>query len=266
MLADLSASLQPAATLAPRAWLFVLIFERLAVVALCSPLLGGRAAPWAVRLAIAAVLCVPLALSLPVPASTARWFFLLLKELALGAVLAAIIQLTFAVFAAAGSLIDTAAGRASRGTFDPISSAPHPTRTLAHLFALAAVFALGGGRLAIEALCTSFTAFPPDALQPPQLMQGLALTAGLRLAAAFFSSAFILAAPVIILILLADIALGALSRLAPSINAFFMGLTIKPLLAILLTAAVLFAAIQSRLPTIGRELSRASAQTGGRAP
>jgi flagellar biosynthetic protein FliR len=61
----------------------------------------------------------------------------------------------------------------------------------------------------------------------------------IRLTASLFIVAIQLVAPALIAIFLVDIALGIINRVAPQIQVFFLSMTIKPLIGILMIFLVL---------------------------
>lgn len=106
------------------------------------------------------------------------------------------------------------------------------------LTALALLFATGGYQLIIGGLVRTFDAVP--------LASGLAMADPAKAMVTgltqMFLSALQIAGPLIVVLFLADMALGLLTRVAPALNALALGFPLKIMLTIVL-AAVVFVAL-----------------------
>ncbi len=231
-----------------------LAVARVLPVAVCSPLVGGRAVPLAIRIAVGVLLAMAVAAVSPTTTAGGPFVLLLAKEFLVGITLAMGVLLFFEALAGAGALVDAAAGRMSSGVHATIDS-PHesPMGTFARLFGLAFFFSLGGGRMVVRTLADAGAVLSVGAVDPTGI-----IAAG----AAYFQTVLLLAAPVWIALLLADLTFAAAARALPPINGFFLGLSFKPLLAVLLCGLVLLGAIESRLADLGPTL-RGLASGGG---
>ena len=94
-------------------------------------------------------------------------------------------------------------------------------RTLGWWLALLAFFSANGHLLVFQALQASFIAMPPDVL----LSAGSTLTLA-KSGTMLLASAVQLALPVLVLVLLAQLAIAVLSRMLPSVDGFSVGLTL----------------------------------------
>src|SRR5690554_7366487 len=104
--------------------------------------------------------------------------------------------------------------------------------------ALALQFASGGYQLIIGGLARSFTALPVgsgiDLAAPAEAMvDGVTQ---------MFLAAVQIAGPLLVVLFLADVGLGLLTRVAPALNAFALGFPLKIFLTLTL-AVVVFAAL-----------------------
>lgn len=245
---------------APAGIVLALVAARVLPIALFSPLCGGRRTPIFVRAGLGLLLALPVAMSLPTAPLGAPLWMLLLKEGLIGSVLALAIGLFFQAVAGAGAMIDAMAGRGSPGVLATVDEAhDSPMSTLAFLFALAAFFTLGGGRMVITTLAGSFAASPPMSL-PADSAGAFAGESVLSLGAGFFSTVLLLSAPVVAVMLLCELLLAVAARVLAPMNGFFTGLTLKPLLATLLGGLLFLAVIESHLPSLGRTLGGAVKQ------
>lgn len=166
----------------------------LPVVFLC-PLLGGRAAPPSVRLAVAAALgafCVgPLGLALPAGGSAEAWLPVVALETVFGFALALAASLPFDAARMGGRFVDLFQGSASEAASLHSGGRESASGELLHTGLVAlAVDALGAGALA-RGLSHSFALVPLGAFRPAE---SFGLDAAALLGAAF-AAALAVAAP-----------------------------------------------------------------------
>ncbi|MDN4613396.1 flagellar biosynthetic protein FliR [Leifsonia sp. F6_8S_P_1B] len=173
------------------------------------------------------------------PGDTGAFLLDMVKELAVGATLGFLVFLVFAAIQSAGSLIDLFGGFQLAQAFDPQSMINGAQFTrLFQLTALALLFASGGYQLIIGGLVRTFSAVP--------LASGLgmadpvkAMVDGLT---QMFLAALQIAGPLLVVLFLADVGLGLLTRVAPALNAFSLGFPLKIMLTVVL-AAIVFVAL-----------------------
>ena len=142
-------------------------------------------------------------------------------------------RLAFAAVNVAGSIIAMQSGLAAATFFDPseATQTPAPANFLS-LATLALLFATDGHHLLLRALAQSYALQPLGAALPFGDL-GLLLT---RLAGTALSAGLAMAAPVLLANLLGNLALGALNRLVPSLQVFFVALPLQLALAFALLA------------------------------
>lgn len=159
----------------------------------------------------------------------------LVLQLVTGALLGFFVLLCFSALQAAGSLIDVFGGFQLAQAFDPHSLVNGAQFTrLFHLTALTLLFASGGHQLILAGLARSFEAVPVDgmfqAAGPAELLvDGVSQ---------MVLAAVQIAGPLVLVLFLADVGLGLITRVAPALNAFAMGFPVKILLTLLLAGAV----------------------------
>ena len=163
----------------------------------------------------------------------------LLRELAVGATLGFLVYLVFAAVQSAGNLVDLFGGFQLAQAFDPQSMVNGAQFTrLFQMTALALLFASGAYQLIIGGLVRSYDAIPLaagiDLAEPVKQMVGGVTQ--------MFVAAVQIAGPLIVVLFLADVGLGLLTRVAPALNAFALGFPLKIMLTVVL-AAVLFVAL-----------------------
>ena len=203
-----------------------------------SQILSPSAVPRLARTAAVLVLVAPL---VPLNAAFARGFdpgvatfaALFAKEYAIGFLIGFLIAWLFWAVQAAGAFIDNQRGAAIASSIDPLQG--HETSPLGILFSQAFLtyfFTIGGFLLVIDLLYSSFQVWPVTRGLPivseavPSFFLGV-MDSGMRLM-------FVLAAPIIALMFLAEFGLAIVSRFAPQIQVFILAMPIKSAIAVLI--------------------------------
>lgn len=148
-----------------------------------------------------------------------------------GAALGFVTLLVFSAVQAAGDLIDVFGGFSLAQAFDPLSQSGNSVFGRFHqLLATVLLFAVDGHLLLIRGFLQSFDTLPLGASPSlGRVAEVMAHDVGV-----FFLSAVQIAAPLLGVFFLADVGLGLLTRIAPSLNAFQIGFPAKILLTLLL--------------------------------
>ncbi|WP_369824065.1 flagellar biosynthetic protein FliR [Frondihabitans sp. PAMC 28766] len=152
--------------------------------------------------------------------STGDFLVSLVLQIVAGAALGFLVWLVFAAVQAAGSAIDLFGGFQLAMAYDPGSQVNGAQFTrLFQMTALVLMFTSGGYQLVLGGLLRTFDAIPVtgalDLTNPAQLM----VTAVTQM----FLATLQIAGPLIVILFLADVGLGLLTRVAPALNAFQMG-------------------------------------------
>ncbi len=199
----------------------VLLFRMVGVLA-ALPILGGRAVPPAVKLALALALSLVLTPILrfgPIPTDPVLMGAGAALEFLLGFVLGLVVRLLFSAFELAGELIGTQMGFSVLHLFDPLSSHQVPVIGQLHVLLASLVFlSMNAHMLLVQAIASSYEVLPPMGIG---LSTELA-DAVLRLAQHMFLTALKIAAPVLAMIMLVNLAMAVLGRAIPQINVFIM--------------------------------------------
>lgn len=236
---------------------FLLIFARVAAFVSILPFWSWRGVPAVLRLFFALVLAITLTFSwegqLALPDHDFGLLFLLGREVLTGLVLGFLVYLFLSVFLMAGQFMDHQAGLMMAGTFDPLFSGQ--VTILGRFFyflAVAFYLSVNGHHFLFLSLRESFTVIPltGPALSSPVLQYCL------QTCGAVFLLAFQIAAPVVIVLWLLDIALGLLSKAVPQIHVFIVGLPLKValvLLVFLLLLPLLGSVMEDVFATLNRD-------------
>jgi flagellar biosynthetic protein FliR len=203
--------------------LFGLAFARVASATYFAPFFGGQGVPVRVRVGLAVVLAAILAPNLARGAapelSAVLFVALLAKEVLAGAMLGIVCQFVFYGIQMAGVLIDSQRGMNQLSYFAPQLAGPASVLGQLKLQVAIVVFLISNGHLLyIRALDSSFREL--GVLQFPHIAPGS--TALLETAARLSANALLIglqmAAPVLVALLLVDVAFGLIGRMAQQIQ------------------------------------------------
>jgi len=166
---------------------------------------------------------------------TGEFLAAILAELLAGAAMGFLVMVLFSAIQAAGGLIDLFGGFAMAQGFDPQSMVNGAQFTrFFHFAALALLVASDGYQLVLAGVFRSFDAVPlGGGIGLPGLSESLVSAVG-----SMFLAAVQIAGPLLVVLVLADIGLGLLTRAAPALNAFAMGFPLKIMLTLMLVGTV----------------------------
>ncbi|CAH0181028.1 hypothetical protein SRABI76_01532 [Microbacterium oxydans] len=169
-----------------------------------------------------------------------------------GALLGFLVMLLFSAIQGSGHLVDTFGGFQLAQAFDPGMAVNGAQFTrLFQMTAIVLLFASDGYQLVLGGLFRSFDAIPVsgmiDLANPAEALVGA--TTQMML------SAVQIAGPLLIVLFLADVGLGLVTRVAPALNAFAMGFPIKIGLTLLLVGFV-YAALPGVVAAIADDAAR----------
>ena len=232
---------------------FFLVWVRASTLLLAAPMFGMRLIPPPLKLALglllAALLTPLLPVASPAPAVFSRFLLGVAQEVLAGLLLAFAVTLIFGATQFAGALLGLQFGFSLANVVDPTLTGQETV--IGQFYAILTglvFFTINGHHLILIGLARSFEVAPPHALallRPDSAVVPalLSLTAGL------FAAALRIAMPITGALLLADVAMAIMSRSAPQMNVYFVGLPIKILIgfAALLLALPLAAGTVERL-------------------
>ena len=221
--------------------LWALVAARVTPIVLLVPYLGGKAVPQTVRMALTIALTglvYPLVWSSgaadQLPDGALILTVLLIKELLLGFTFGFVAALVFDAVRIAGQLIDNARGQTQAMAFAPqLKERVSVSGDYLYQLTVVSFLLLGGHRVFIAALVSSFAALPPQTMPPMADHLGAMAFGIVRLATDAVTLGVVLAFPVVAAILMTDLCLALVNRAAPQINVFFLGMPLKALAGIL---------------------------------
>jgi flagellar biosynthetic protein FliR len=233
---------------------FLLCALRIAAWLEISPPFATSGTPRVVRLMLAAAISLAVTHESITHAPAAEFGPLVssaVEQLFIGAALGFLTRLLFSAVEAAGSLIDLSGGFSLAFAYDPLSA----TNTSVFgrffgVFATTLIFATNAHLVILQGFLRTFSILPLDGtLSLTKLDQTL-----VHSATGMFVATLQIAAPLIAVLFLADVALGLLSRISPQLNVFQVSFPLKIMLTLGLVGTG-FAA----MPRIITELANSAA-------
>jgi flagellar biosynthetic protein FliR len=169
---------------------------------------------------------------------TGPFLVAIVMQLVIGLFMGFLVFITFAAVQSAGNLIDLFGGFQLAQAFDPQAMVNGAQFTrLFHMAALALLFSTDGYQLVLGGLMRTFTALPVDVVLD-RAPSADALVGGFS---QLFLASVQIAGPMIVVLFLADVGLGLLTRVAPAINAFALGFPLKILITVMFGGVVFLA-------------------------
>lgn len=217
-----------------------LAFLRFGVVFLLSPVFAGLGGLVTVRVLLTLALSVLMVQGFGLradPALSAGGPLLVaaLQELFVGATLSFGVFAAFGAFSVAGKILDIQTGFGLGNVYDPVTRSGAPLfATMLNMVGVVVFFAVDGHHALLRGLAFSLQQVPPgqgfaDLSAEPVIAQfGLMFTLGVSLII-----------PVILCLLLVEVGLAVVSRVLPQMNVFVVGVPVKIVAGVALTALTL---------------------------
>ena len=219
---------------------FFLVLARVSPLFVLAPLFSSKMMPARVKGIVAVGLSIgltPIAVhGQTLPTDPMAVAGLLVVQVLVGLAFAFAVGMVLAAVEAAGSLTDMVAGFSFGSVVDPINGNPGGAMTnLYSLVGLAMFIAIGGDAWTLRGLQRTFDLVPLT--KAPAIAT---LTSGVEQAfGTIFVAAVEVCAPVILALLVTDVAFGMVSRIVPQLNVFGVGFPMKVGVAMLVVAASL---------------------------
>jgi len=219
---------------------FSLLLVRPCMLVMGTPFLGAVQATPQFRVGLTLLLALMIApvVSLPAALTTSELVLVVLRELAIGAALTLAIQILIAAAEFAGHFVGYQIGLSIGSLIDPQSGVKNNILALVYANVTTIIcFASNAHHALLRALADSYAALPVglghvDSTLAAQVARtlGLVFVIGVRIAA-----------PVIVVLLLVELALGLIARVAPALNVITAGAPIRVIVGLLVLAASMMA-------------------------
>ena len=217
----------------------LLVVVRIGAFLSIAPPFASRTVPVRVRTTLAFAMALPVAPQLvkSVPTGTSELLGAVAFQAASGLVMGFIMMTLFMAIQVAGELVDLFGMFTMASILDPISNVPVSMfGRVKQLVAVTLLFASNGHLIVIRGLLSSFEAAPLRAPDLGQLASLMVTNVGRLVVAAME-----IAAPMIVVLFIADIALGLISRAVPTLNVFQLSFPVKTIMVVTLSAMALAA-------------------------
>lgn len=217
---------------------FLLVLARVGTWLWITPPFGGRMLPVSVRILTSVALALPLtapalAATPSVPSGAGEIAWAAIQQVAIGAALGLATLALISAVQSAGSLIDLFGGFSISQAYDPMLV--QQSSVMARIYQLTAgvlLLVTGAHLILLQGFASTLEALPVDGVLDLQATAST-LTSALS---TLFVSALQIAGPLIGIAFLTDVALGLMTRVAPSLNAFSLGFPLKIGVTLLLVA------------------------------
>lgn len=237
----------------PQLWALMFVMVRVGAAFIAAPVFGNMSVPLPVRVALSGGVAVLVLGNQPIapPAQifALATFLSVAAEALVGLALGFVIQIAFAAPLVAGELIGGSMGIGFANMIDPNSGRSSPAIGQFLSIMLTLLFlSLDGHLVLVDMIVKSYRALPPGAawLSAGQL-RDIALFGGYA-----FLAGLLLALPVGFLLLCLNLVVGMISRSAPALNLFAIGLPASLAVGIV-SLAIAFPAMGDFMQVIVRE-------------
>jgi flagellar biosynthetic protein FliR len=210
---------------------FFLTSIRLSAFIIASPFFSARFIMLRVRIIIAFVISIivfsihPLDLDTQVLTS-AYGIAVIFKEIAIGVSAGLILSIMFSAVSLAGEKIATSAGLSYAAQVDPVSGVQTPVVSqILYLFLIMLFLTVDGHLVALRIIIESYNFIPIGTLPVPSAL----IDGGMAASGSMFLNASIIMMPVVLVVLLINVAIGIITRSAPQLNLFSFGFPITML-------------------------------------
>lgn len=215
-------------------------FCRFAAAFAAAPVLGEMMIPMRVRALIALALAVVTQPAMPaapvVDPISIPGIAVMAEQIMIGGLLGFAFHLVLSALMVLGALISSQMGLSMAMMNDPVNGAPSDAMSsLLYVLFVLLFFSMDGHLVVTQVLARSFHIWPiggvgVDAASLERMVHGVGW---------IFAVALMLALPVVFAVLVVQMGMGFLNRVAPSLNLFSLGFSITTVFGLLLVTALL---------------------------
>lgn len=240
-------------------------FLRVSGLLLVAPVLGANVVPRRVKMALAVALTLvlaPLVPAAPAPLEPfgATALLTAIQQILIGVAIGFAVQVVFDALLMAGQAIAMTMGLGFATLVDPSRGVTTPVVGQFFLIVGLLLFlSLNGHLLVLQVLADSFRWLPPG----PQGLDQDAFAQLFRWGGKIFEAGIVIALPAVVGLLVVNLALGVVSRAAPSLNLFAVGFPVSMLLGFLMLVLSLPALQTSFERLLSEALGVAARVAGG---
>ncbi len=220
---------------------FLLVFVRLTAFFVSAPIFSVRGVPNQFKIGFAFLVAF-ISFSYvtgekPIPLDL-MFVFYVLKEVLVGLLLGFVCQLFLYVVQIAGGLMDMQMGLAMANVIDPRTGAYVPlTGQIKSILATLYFLTINGHHFLIAGIIKSYQMVPIDTWIKVGNDEIFWLI--MKFFSYMFTSAFLMAGPIVVSLFLVDLSLGIIAKSVPQFNIFVVGLPIKIIASFLILIVVM---------------------------
>lgn len=213
-------------TIQLNAWIAAYAFPLVRILGFIAtvPIWGSSSIPKRIRLMLGLAITVAIAPALPpmpnVAPGSLEGLWIMATQMLIGIAMGFAAKVVFAAIDLAGEFIGFQMGLSFATFYDPLSASQTPVITeFMNLIALLLFLSLNGHLMYVATLAQSFQAIPVGG----QLLGNGSWLNLVELGTKVFSLGLLLALPVLVALMITNIALAVLTRAAPQLNIFALG-------------------------------------------
>lgn len=208
----------------PQLWTLLFAMVRVGAAFLAAPVFSAVSVPLPARIALTGgigVLVINTAtITPPAEIFALSTFLMIASEALVGLAIGFVIQIAFSAPMVASEVIGMSMGLGFANALDPNSGTSTPALGQFLSLLLTLLFlAVDGHLVLVDLIVRSYVAMPPGQWLAPERLLGIAMFGGYA-----FLAGLLLALPVGFLLLCLNVVVGMLSRAAPALNLFAIGL------------------------------------------
>lgn len=232
------------AGLGDQLWLLLFVSVRIGAAIMAAPLFGGMPVPVRLRVLLSLAIGLFVTVWMPIPPMpepfSSMAILALIQEVVIGLALGFVLQIGFAVPLIAGEQISGTMGLAIATSIDPSSGLQSGAVGQYFSVILTLIFlTIGAHLLWFELIIESYRLFPAG----DAVFSAADADAIVRFGGIAFATAAAISLPVVLVLLLVQLTTGIISRSAPSLNLFALGLPaglLAGIAALIVTMPILF--------------------------
>ncbi|MCT4613025.1 MAG: flagellar biosynthetic protein FliR [Clostridia bacterium] len=227
--------------------LLIMVFLRIIGFFITVPVFGGRNMPVYAKIGASFIISMIIMSTIPVTdkfgeLNIMAYGYYGVKEILIGMIIGYLVYLLFSIVLLAGYLIDFNIGFTMASMFDPLSESQATiTENLYYFLILMTMLITNGHHMLIRTIVYSYRVIPVG----ESIMTQNAAMNIVMLMQTMFIIAIKVAAPVMAVIMVVNVAMGILQKTAPQFNIFVVGMPLKVIIGLFILFAIMQVVPQS---------------------
>ncbi len=218
---------------------FLLIFSRTIGITILNPIFSRKEIPYIIKIGVSLYLALIVTNSVTVNieiSNIAVLTFIMIKEFVIGLIIGFVSYLFFNALYIAGEFIDMSMGFGIVNVLDIQNNIQVPIMgNFIYILSMLIFLSVNGHYYFLSAVLDSYKYVPIGVLEINENF----LQFSINIFTQIFVIGFKISAPIVITLLLTDVALGILSRTVPQMNVFMVGMPLKVFIGVITMIIVL---------------------------